>query len=198
MCIRDRNPVNGLGSEAIPKRVDIRIMEFLPTLTNTVFDVERPLAGQRVTMTTFWSNQGKRDGTLSLSLWELKGGDQWDQSPPADDLEVNLEAGATSVIVEFVFDTRTQGVPVLYVIDSGQFDNLAYPVEGLIVSPPDVVSDSNSDSTLAFTLIGGIAAITLVVGAYMVITASNKRDDEYYDDDYEDYDDEYEDEEYDD
>ena len=108
------------------------------------------------------------------------------------------EAGATSVIVEFVFDTRTQGVPVLYVIDSGQFDNLAYPVEGLIVSPPDVVSDSNSDSTLAFTLIGGIAAITLVVGAYMVITASNKRDDEYYDDDYEDYDDEYEDEEYDD
>ena len=195
---RAGNPVNGLGSEAIPKRVDIRIMEFLPTLTNTVFDVERPLAGQRVTMTTFWSNQGKRDGTLSLSLWELKGGDQWDQSPPADDLEVNLEAGATSVIVEFVFDTRTQGVPILYVIDSGQFDNLAYPVEGLIVSPPDIVSDSNSDSTLAFTLIGGIAAITLVVGAYMVITASNKRDDEYYDDDYEDYDDEYEDEEYDD
>ena len=161
---RAGNPVNGLGSEAIPKRVDIRIMEFLPTLTNTVFDVERPLAGQRVTMTTFWSNQGKRDGTLSLSLGELKGGDQWDQSPPADDLEVNLEAGATSVIVEFVFDTRTQGVPVLYVIDSGQFDNLAYPVEGLIVSPPDVVSDSNSDSTLAFTLIGGIAAITLRLG----------------------------------
>ena len=93
-----------------------------------------------------------------------------------------MEAGATSVIVEFVFDTRTQGVPVLYVIDSGQFDNLAYPVEGLIVSPPDIVSDSNSDSTLRSRSLGESRRSHSVVGAYMVITASNKRDDEYYDD----------------
>ena len=39
-----------------------------------------------------------------------------------------------------------------------------------------------------------VAAITLAVGAYMVRTASNNRDDDYYEDDeYEDYEEDYED-----
>ena len=186
---RAGNPVNGLGSEALPKRVDIRIMEFLPTLTNTVFDpTDKPLPGQRVTMKTFWSNLGKREGTLSLSLWESKGGDEWAQSPPADNVEVTLEASATSVVVEFVYEPSLPGVPVLYVIDSGDFENLAYPVDGMIVSSADVDAVSSGDSMLVWTIIGFVAAITLAVGAYMVRTASNNRDDDYYEDDeYEDY-----------
>ena len=155
---------------------------------------DKPLPGQRVTMKTFWSNLGKREGTLSLSLWESKGGDEWAQSPPADNVEVTLEASATSVVVEFVYEPSLPGVPVLYVIDSGDFENLAYPVDGMIVSSADVDAVSSGDSMLVWTIIGFVAAITLAVGAYMVRTASNNRDDDYYEDDeYEDYEEDYED-----
>ena len=51
---------------------------------------DKPLPGQRVTMKTFWSNLGKREGTLSLSLWERRAGTKGPISP-ADNVEVTLE-----------------------------------------------------------------------------------------------------------
>ena len=194
---RAGNPVNGLGSESLPKRVDIRIMEFLPILTNTVFEpTDTPIPGQRITMKTFWSNLGKREGTLSLKLWESKGGEEWTQSPPSDNVEVSLDASETSLVVEFVYEPTMPGVPVLYVIDADNFENLAYPVDGMIVSSADVDSVSSGDSLLAYTMIASIAVITILVGGYMVSTASSRVEEEYYDDDYEDYDEENEDGDY--
>ena len=34
----------------------------------------------------------------------------------------HLEASATSVVVEFVYEPSPPGVPVLYVVDSGDFE----------------------------------------------------------------------------
>ena len=147
-------------------------------------------------MKTFWSNLGKREGTLSLKLWESKGGEEWIQSPPSDNVEVSLDASETSLVVEFVYEPTMPGVPVLYVIDADNFENLAYPVDGMIVSSADVDSVSSGDSLLAYTMIASIAVITILVGGYMVSTASSRVEEEYYDEDYEDYDEENEDGDY--
>ena len=97
-----------------------------------------------------------------------------------------------------IFEPSLPGVPVLYVIDGEDFQNLAYPVEGMVVSSADVSSVSSGDSTLAYTLIGGVAAITVLIGIAMAMRASGVRDDdydEYLDDEEYEYDDEeYEDE----
>jgi hypothetical protein len=99
-----------------------------------------------------------------------------------------------------IFEPSLPGVPVLYVIDGGDFQNLAYPVEGMVVSSADVSSVSSGDSTLAYTLIGGVAVITVGIGIAMAMRASGARDDDY--DEYLDEDDdeeyEYDDEEYED
>ena len=190
---RAGNGVNGLGSEDNPKRADIRIMEFLPTLTNTVFEpTDRPLPGERVTVKTFWSNPGKRGGSIDVSLWQNNGGESWSQSPPSGSVELFLEPGSTSVVVDMIFEPSLPGVPVLYVIDGGDFQNLAYPVEGMVVSSADVSGVSSGDSTLAYTLIGGVAVITVGIGIAMAMRAGGARDDDY-DEEYEDDDEEYED-----
>jgi len=190
---RAGNGVNGLGSEDNPKRADIRIMEFLPTLTNTVFEpTDRPLPGERVTVKTFWSNPGKRGGSVDVSLWQNNGGESWSQSPPSGSVELFLEPGSTSVVVDMIFEPSLPGVPVLYVIDGGDFQNLAYPVEGMVVSSADVSGVSSGDSTLAYTLIGGVAVITVGIGIAMAMRAGGARDDDY-DEEYEDDDEEYED-----
>ena len=195
---RAGNGVNGLGSEDNPKRADIRIMEFLPTLTNTVFEpTDRPLPGERVTVKTFWSNPGKRGGSIDVSLWQNSGGESWSQSPPSDSVELFLEPGSTSIVVDMIFEPSLPGVPVLYVIDGGDFQNLAYPVEGMVVSSADVSSVSSGDSTLAYTLIGGVAVITVFIGIAMAMRASGVRDDDY-DEEYDDEEYEYDDEEYED
>ncbi|MFL2954674.1 MAG: hypothetical protein ACJZ56_04455, partial [Candidatus Thalassarchaeaceae archaeon] len=185
---RAGNEVNGLGSEDNPKRADIRIMEFLPTLTNTVFEpTDRPLPGERVTVKTFWSNPGKRGGSIDVSLWQNNGGESWSQSPPSDSVELFLEPGSTSVVVDMIFEPSLPGVPVLYVIDGGDFQNLAHPVEGMVVSSADVSSVSSGDSTLAYTLIGLVAVITVGIGVAMAIRAGGGKDDDYD----EEYDEEY-------
>ena len=83
-------------------------------------------------------------------------------------------------------------------IDGGDFQNLAYPVEGMVVSSADVSSVSSGDSTLAYTLIGAVVVITIGIGIAMAMRAGGARDDDYdeeYDDDeYEDDDEEYDEE----
>ena len=77
-------------------------------------------------------------------------------------------------------------------IDGGDFQNLAYPVEGMVVSSADVSGVSSGDSTLAYTLIGGVAVITVGIGIAMAMRAGAGRDDDYdeeYDEEYEDDDD---------
>ena len=92
-----------------------------------------------------------------------------------------------------IFEPSLPGVPVLYVIDGGDFQNLAHPVEGMVVSSADVSSVSSGDSTLAYTLIGLVAVITVGIGVAMAIRAGGGKDDDY-DEEYDDeYDDEYED-----
>ena len=188
--------MNGLGSESLPKRVDIRIMEFLPILTNTVFEpTDTPIPGQRITMKTFWSNLGKREGRYRSNYGRAKV-EKSGFNPPSDNVEVSLDASETSLVVEFVYEPTMPGVPVLYVIDADNFENLAYPVDGMIVSSADVDSVSSGDSLLAYTMIASIAVITILVGGYMVSTASSRVEEEYYDEDYEDYDEENEDGDY--
>ena len=66
-------------------------------------------------------------------------------------------------------------------------------MEGIVVSSADVSGVSSGDSTLAYTLVGGVAVITVGIGIAMAMRASGVRDDDYYDEEYEDDDEEYED-----
>ena len=125
-------------------------------------------------------------------MWQNNGGESWSQSPPSESVELILEPGATSVVVDMIFEPNLPGVPVLYVIDGGDFQNLAYPVEGMVISSADVSGVSSGDSTLAYTIIGGVAIITVGVGIAMAMRAGGQRDDDY-DEEYEDDDEEYED-----
>ena len=89
-------------------------------------------------------------------------------------LNYSLSQGSTSVVVDMIFEPSLPGVPVLYVIDGGDFQNLAYPVEGMVVSSADVSGVSSGDSTLAYTLIGGVAIITVGIGIAIAMRAGRK------------------------
>ena len=112
-------------------------------------------------MKTFWSNPGKRGGSIDISLWMNSGGESWSQSPPSDSVELFLEPGSNSVVVDMIFEPSLPGVPVLYVIDGGDFQNLAYPVEGMVVSSA-VVSSAAQETPLSPIPHRGRCVITIV------------------------------------
>ena len=65
------NEVSGLGSEAAPRIPTLRIMEFLGQYSRSIVSTATPLMGETVKIDTFWENTGKRDGTVTVGLYEL-------------------------------------------------------------------------------------------------------------------------------
>ena len=204
------NQVSGLGSESIPRTPALRIMEFLGDYVRAVSSPTSPLMNEIVTIETFWENTGKRSGTLVVGLYELvyevdengQSSERWKESLTTaqnPNLEIPLEAEATSVRATFKWEATSPGQPNLYIVTDvdgdgtiGEIDfNAAdIAVGGISVVPPPPTDEGSSDS--AIMMIGAIAAIAVAAIGFLMSRRGNE-DDVYYDDDEDDY---YEEEEY--
>ena len=182
------NEIVGSGSDSAPRVVTIRIMEFLGSYTRSVINpTTNPDMGEILTIETFWENPGKRDGEMTVGLYELVDGQQWIQSLSTNrdgEQTISLAAESSSVYAEFEWEAWQPGQPNLYLIIDNDFDNPYQAITGINVKEPVTDEEGESDSQLM--LFGGVAvAVVLVVAILM----SRGRDDDdlYYDDDEESY-----------
>jgi len=206
---RAGNKVTGLGSENAPRMPTLRIMKFNPEYTRVVINPSStPMVGEMVTLQTFWENDGKREGTITVGLYELNPEtEQW--SPALTTLsdgptEISLGAQSSSVIATFQWESWREGQPLLVLIledpESGEMDwnndnGNNIDLTGINVQPLPVEAESNS----GLYMVIGVAVIAVAVVAILVMR--NRGDEEYYyDDDEEEYENdwEYEEEEYED
>jgi len=196
------NEVSGLGSEPAPRIPTLRIMEFLGQYSRSIVSTGTPLMGETVKIDTFWENPGKRDGEVTVGLYELtleEGADgmleqRWQASVTSQsgDTEIDLPAETSSVRATFMWEATSPGQPDLYlVIDidgDGQLTEIDFaaantPITGISVVPPPS-SDEGSDSSIMIIGVVVIVAIAMI-GFFM---SRGKGDDDYY---YDDEDDEY-------
>ena len=164
-----------------------------------------PILGDMLTMQTFWGNDGKREGTITVGLYELNPETgQW--SPALTTLsegntEINLGAQSSSVVATFQWESWKEGQPLLVLIvedpESGEMDwdnanGNNIDLSGINVQPLPVEAESNT----GLYMVIGVAVIAVAVVAILVMR--NRGDDDYYyDDDEEEYEDgdwEYEEE----
>tara|TARA_A100000164_G_scaffold206373_1_gene182987 strand:+ start:558 stop:7427 length:6870 start_codon:yes stop_codon:yes gene_type:complete len=194
------NEVSGLGSESIPRAPALRIMEFIGEYVRAVSSPSAPLMNEIVTIETFWENTGKRDGTLVVGLYELiyevdengQSSERWKESlttAQTPNLEIPLEAEATSVRVTFRWEATSPGQPNLYIvtdidgdgsIGESDFNAADIAIGGISVVPPPPEDEGSSDS--AIMMIGAIAAIAVAAIGFLM-SRKGSEDDVYYDDD---------------
>ena len=206
---RAGNKVTGLGSENAPRMPTLRIMKFNPEYSRVVINpTSTPMVGEMVTMQTFWENDGKREGTITVGLYELNPENgQW--SPALTTLsdgptEISLGAQSSSVIATFQWESWREGQPLLVLIledpESGEMDwnndnGNNIDLSGINVQPLPVETESNSGLYMV------IAVAVIAVAVVAILVMRNRGDEEYYyDDDEEEYENdwEYEEEEYED
>ena len=189
------NEIQGLGSEQSPRAVALRVMEFSPSLDNVVVTPKDPLQDTTVVIETYWSNSGKRDGTIEINLYELTGDGKWETE--SNGMELDLSAETSSVYARFEWVAGAPGQPVLYIIVDDDFDNPAHPVSGLVVQAP-ITDDGTDEDTMVYLIMGGVFLVAVVMVGFFVSRSRSGDDDYYYDDDdsYYEEDYEYDDEEY--
>ena len=200
------NEVSGLGSESAPRIPTLRIMEFLGQYSRSIVSTATPLMGETVKIDTFWENPGKRDGTITVGLYELtleESADgtleqRWRPSvtTQSGDTEIDLPAETTSVRATFMWEATSPGQPDLYLVmdidGDGQLTEIDFaaantPVTGISVVPPPS-SDEGTDSSIM--IIGAVVVLAIaMIGFFM--TRGRGDDDYYYDDEDDEY---YEDE----
>ena len=188
---RAGNQIQGLGSQVAPKGVALIVMDFTPQLDNIVSSPKNPLIDTTVLIETYWSNPGRRDGSVEINLYELVD-NQW-QQPDSESIQLDLDADSSSVYASFKWVAGEIPNPVLYIIVDKDFDN-GIPVIGIQVQQP-ISDEGSSEDTTVYLIIGGIFLVAVVaVGFFM--SRSRSDDEEYYYDDEDDsyYEDEYEDE----
>lgn len=189
------NEIQGLGSQQSPRAVALRVMEFTPSLDNVVVTPKDPLQDTTVVIETYWSNSGKRDGTIEINLYELKSDGRWVAETASIDLDLSAET--SSVYARFEWIAGDPGQPVLYIIVDDDFDNPAHPVSGIVVQAP--ITDEGSDGdTMVYAIMGGVFLVAVAMVGFFVSRSRSGDDDYYYDDDDSYYEDDYEydDEEY--
>ena len=183
------NEIQGLGSQQSPRAVALRVMEFTPSLDNVVVTPKNPLQDTTVVIETYWSNSGKRDGTIEINLYELKSDGRWAAETASIDLDLSAET--SSVYARFEWIAGDPGQPVLYIIVDDDFDNPAHPISGIVVQAP--ISDEGSDGdTMVYAIIGGIFIVAVAMVGFFVSRSRSGDDDYYYDDDDSYYEDDYE------
>ena len=180
---RAGNMIQGLGSESAPRPVALRIMVFNPSLDSIVINPKDPFIDETVIIETFWSNDGKRDGTIEINLYELKDDSNWRTETATVELE--LLAETSSVYAVFEWTPGKEGQPVLYVIIDGDLDNPAYPVNGILVKEP-VETGGGPDAGVTYGLMGAVVLMALALVGFFVMRS--RGEDDYY---YEDEDDSY-------
>ena len=158
-----------------------------------------PVAGQMLTLQTFWENDGKRDGSITVGLYELNPVENtWSPAFTTlsdGDTEIILGAQSSSVIATFQWESWQEGQPLLVLImqksdgemdwDNSEGQNI--DLSGINVQPLPI--EQESDTTLYLVI--GVAVIAVCIVAFVVMRS--RGDDEYYYDDEEDDDWEYED-----
>jgi len=205
------NEISGLGSESAPKVPALRIMEFLGGYVRAVSSPTAPLMNEIVTIETFWENTGKRDGTLTVGLYELiyevdSNGESTERWQPSlttaqnGDMEISLPAESTSVRVTFKWEATAPGQPNLYIvadvdgdgsIGEDDFNAADIAVGGISVTPPPSQDEGSSDN--AIIMIAGVAIVAIGAIAFLMSRRSSEEDMYYDDDDYEYYEDEEDD-----
>ncbi|MCH1591922.1 MAG: hypothetical protein L7R66_02905, partial [Candidatus Thalassarchaeaceae archaeon] len=110
---RAGNEIQGLGSDDTPRTVALRIMQFVPSLDNVVVTPKDPYPDTTVVIETFWSNSGKRDGTIEINLYELTGDSKWRSE--SNTIDLDLPAETSSVYARFEWIAGDPGQPVLYI-----------------------------------------------------------------------------------
>ncbi|MEE3269957.1 MAG: hypothetical protein VX204_02440 [Candidatus Thermoplasmatota archaeon] len=187
------NEVVGSGSDTAPRQVTVRIMEFLGDYTRSVVNpTMNPTVGEILTIETFWENPGKRDGELTVGLYELVDGEQWIESLSTNRdglVTISLPAESSSVYTEFEWESWQSGQPNLYLIVDEDFDNPYQAITGINVKAP--VADDEDEADSQIMLFGGIAAVAIIVVA-MLMSRGRGDEDFYYEDDDESYYDEKE------
>ena len=204
---RAGNVVTGLGSESAPRMPTLRIMKFNPEYTRVVINpTSTPMVGEMLTLQTFWENDGKREGSIIVGLYELNPeSGQWSQSFTTQSdgpTEIILGAQSSSVNAQFQWESWSEGQPLLVLImedpDTGEMDwnndnGNNIDLSGINVQPQPVEAESNT----GLYMVIGVAVIAVALVAILVMR-SRGDDDYYYDDDEEEYEEtdwEYEEEE---
>ena len=192
---RAGNEIQGLGSDDTPRTVALRIMQFVPSLDNVVVTPKDPYPDTTVTIETFWSNSGKRDGTIEINLYELTGDSKWRSE--SNTIDLDLPAETSSVYARFEWIAGDPGQPVLYIIVDDDFDNPAHAIPGILVQQV-ITEDAGDDEMMTWVIIGGVFLVAVAMVGFFVNRSRSEDDEYYYEDDEDSYyeeDWEYEDEE---
>ena len=202
---RAGNVVTGLGSESAPRMPTLRIMKFNPEYTRVVINpTSTPMVGDMLTLQTFWENDGKREGSITVGLYELNPeSGQW--SPALTTLsdgptEIILGAQSSSVNTQFQWESWSEGQPLLVLImedpETGEMDwnndnGNNIDLSGINVQPLPVEAESNT----GLYMVIGVAVIAVALVAILVMRTRGDEDYYYDDDDDGEYEYEYEEEE---
>ena len=192
---RAGNEIQGLGSDDTPRTVALRIMQFVPSLDNVVVTPKDPYPDTTVVIETFWSNSGKRDGTIEINLYELTGDSKWRSE--SNTIDLDLPAETSSVYARFEWIAGDPGQPVLYIIVDDDFDNPAHAIPGILVQQV-ITEDAGDDEMMTWVIIGGVFLVAVAMVGFFVNRSRSEDDEYYYEDDEDSYyeeDWEYEDEE---
>jgi hypothetical protein len=144
-----------------------------------------PYQDNVVNITTFWSNEGKREGEITVNLYEMRDDGTWNRESP--DKNLQLDPTSTSISITFEWTAGEPGVvPILYVIVDDDFENPINPVVGISVQEPP--TEKSGDTSTTYMMIGGILVVGVGIAAFF-FTRGRSDDEEYYyeDDDDNDY-----------
>ena len=179
------NPIEGSGSENDPRVFSLRIMEFNPVMDRYTISDSFPYQDSVVNITTFWSNEGKREGEITVNLYEMREDGTWNRESPDKTLQLDPMSTSTSMIFEWTAG-EPGVVPILYVIVNDDFENPINPVVGISVQEPP--TENSADSSTTYMMIGGILVVGVGIAAFF-FTRGRSDDGEYYyeDDDENDY-----------
>ena len=183
------NSVLGLGGPESPRTPTLRIVEFLGQYTREVVTpTKSPIVGETLSIVTYWENPGKREGTITVGLYEQKIDGTWQPSISTllnGPVELTLPPGSSSVKATFEYQTWQEGQPLLVIVVDDDFDNNNYmnvEISGIEVNPASSV-DQSGDATL--WLIGSLIVVISLMGVAFYILRRGG-DDYYYDEDYDD------------
>ena len=187
---RAGNEVAGLGGPNAPREPAFRLVDFIPTYTRAVINpTNNPYVGESITITTYWENTGKLDGTISVGLYEQNEEGVWQESKTTalfGATEIYLPPQSSSIKADFEYEAWRVGQPLLILVIDGDFDNqnfLNVEISGIDVAMFD--ESSQSDGSTLWLIGGSLLALALVgVGYYMI---KSKEEDYYYDDEEYDY-----------
>ncbi|HJO42900.1 MAG TPA: hypothetical protein QF508_05800, partial [Candidatus Thalassarchaeaceae archaeon] len=178
---RAGNEMVGSGSENDPRVFSLRIMEFNPVMDRYTISDSFPYQDSVINITTFWSNDGMRDGEITVNLYEMKDDGSWVRESP--DKNLQLDPKSTSTSITFQWTAGDPGiVPILYVIVNDDFDNPINPIVGISVqdAPTD---DTSSDSSTTYMMIGVILVVGVGIAGFFFSRGRSDDEEYYYDDD---------------